>query len=180
MTEFDSTAGWELAADQTSQLPSANSRRVIELFHELRSPLLRYLLGIGLRVQDGEEVAQEVFLALFQHLDRGRPEHNLRGWVFRTAHNLGLKRRAACAKEAADIPDRPDAASNPEEALLTREKSEHLEAILRALPEQDRWCLALRAEGLRYREIADVLDVSLGSVSASLARSLARLSRARQ
>jgi DNA-directed RNA polymerase specialized sigma24 family protein len=47
-----------------------------------------------------------------------------------------------------------------------------------ALPEQNRWCLYLRAEGLRYREIAEVLDISLGSVSLCLERSLARIARA--
>jgi RNA polymerase sigma-70 factor (ECF subfamily) len=55
---------------------------------------------------------------------------------------------------------------------------EQLQAVLRALPEQDRCCLHLRAEGLRYREIASVLGISLGSVSIALARSLARMGRA--
>ena len=46
-----------------------------------------------------------------------------------------------------------------------------------ALPEQDRRCLFLRAEGLRYREITEILEMSLGAVSLSLARSLARIAR---
>jgi RNA polymerase sigma-70 factor (ECF subfamily) len=41
---------------------------VTELFEQLRDPLFRYLLSFGLSVQDGEEIIQEVFLALFQHL----------------------------------------------------------------------------------------------------------------
>jgi len=45
------------------------------------------------------------------------------------------------------------------------------------LPEEDRRCLVLRAEGLRYREIASVLEISLGSVALSLERSLTRLAR---
>jgi RNA polymerase sigma-70 factor (ECF subfamily) len=53
-----------------------------------------------------------------------------------------------------------------------------LRAVVRALPEQDRKCLFLRAEGLRYREISEILDISLGAVSLSLARSLARIARA--
>jgi len=61
---------------------------------------------------------------------------------------------------------------------LTNQRRERLQAVLRARPEQDQWCLSLRAEGLRYREIAGILDMSLASVAASLARSLARLSRA--
>jgi len=50
--------------------------------------------------------------------------------------------------------------------------------VVAALGEQDRSCLALRAEGLRYREIAKILEISLGAVSISLARSLARIARA--
>jgi RNA polymerase sigma-70 factor (ECF subfamily) len=55
---------------------------------------------------------------------------------------------------------------------------QHLRTVLRALPEQDRCCLALRAEGLRYREIAAVLGISLGSVSNLLTQSIDRLIRA--
>jgi RNA polymerase sigma-70 factor (ECF subfamily) len=51
-------------------------------------------------------------------------------------------------------------------------------ATVRALPERDQHCLHLRAEGLRYREIAEILEMSLGAVSISLSRSLARLERA--
>jgi len=50
--------------------------------------------------------------------------------------------------------------------------------VLQALPETDQQCLSLRAEGLRYREIAAVVGISLGSVAASLERSLDRLARA--
>jgi RNA polymerase sigma-70 factor (ECF subfamily) len=55
---------------------------------------------------------------------------------------------------------------------------QQLLAVVNALPQQDHACLSLRAEGLRYREIADVLGISLGSVAASLEKSLARLFRA--
>jgi RNA polymerase sigma-70 factor (ECF subfamily) len=71
-----------------------------------------------------------------------------------------------------------DPAPNPESQAADRQKQQRLAAVLRALPEQDRHCLFLRAEGLRYREIAKVLDISLGAVSLSLGRSLARMARA--
>jgi RNA polymerase sigma-70 factor (ECF subfamily) len=189
MTEQDSVARWELAVSgkaERAPVPSADEQDVILLFDELRSRLLRYLLAFGLPLQDSEEVIQDVFLALFQHLRRGRSRENLRGWIFRVAHNLGLKRRMAKSREASSAPgnleflaaNRADPAENPEEQLLTSQRRERLQAVLRVLPEQDQWCLSLRAEGLRYREIASVLDMSLGSVAASLGRSLARLSRA--
>lgn len=164
--------------------PSALEEKVTELFDQLRNPMLRYMLSVGLSPQDGEEVIQDVFLSLFQHLRQGKPGHNLRGWVFRVAHNLALKRR--CAPAQALLPLADDDAANaqlapdpdPEEALAAKQRREYLLAVVRALPEQDRCCLHLRAEGLRYREIAAVLGMSLGAVSVSLVRSLARLSRA--
>ena len=58
------------------------------------------------------------------------------------------------------------------------ERQQRLLAVVRAMPEQDQCCLSLRAEGLRYRDIAEVLGISLGSVANSLERSLSRLTRA--
>ena len=46
---------------------------------------------------------------------------------------------------------------------------------MNALPERDRRCLFLRAEGVRYRDIAHQLGISLGSVANAIARALARL-----
>src|ERR1700722_8029432 len=66
---------------------------VISLFDQLRNPLLRYVLSIGIRVQEAEEIVQEVFLSLYRHVRIGRSRSNLRGWVFRVAHNLALKQR---------------------------------------------------------------------------------------
>jgi RNA polymerase sigma-70 factor, ECF subfamily len=160
-------------------------RDVIGLFNQFRSSLLRYVLAFGLSVHDGEEVAQEVFLALFQHLSLGKSRQNLRGWIFSVAHNLALKRRLANrrfedpnASAGMAREDERDPSPNPEEQVLSKERQTRLMAFLHALPEPDRCCLTLRAEGLRYREIAHVLGISLGAVSASLARSLMRLMRA--
>src|SRR5271165_861253 len=73
---------------------------VIGLFDSLRNPILRYLLGVGLAIEDAEEILQETFLALFRHLREGKPREHLRGWVFRVAHNLGLKRRGSIIRRS--------------------------------------------------------------------------------
>lgn len=174
------------AADVTERILTSPEDEVVALFNELRDRLLRYLLVVGLSAHDGEEIIQESFLLLFQHLQRGKPRQNLRGWIFRVARNLALKHRAANHLQFMrhveldeDLLLRTaDANPNPEEQLQSVRRQHRLLAVVRALPETDRSCLYLRAEGLRYREIADVLEISLGSVAASLARSLARLGRA--
>jgi RNA polymerase sigma-70 factor, ECF subfamily len=137
---------------------------------------------MGLSIQDAEEITQEVFLALLQHLRLGRSRQSKTGWIFRVAHNLALKRRDANRRlvffDSLEAEMHPDPSPNPEEQASFTQRRRRLLAVLRALPEDDQYCLRLRAEGLRYREIAEVLGISLGSVSISLTRSLARLTRA--
>jgi RNA polymerase sigma-70 factor (ECF subfamily) len=184
----DSALSWPLSrpADAGLRSPSATEIEVVELFDGLRDRLLRYLLALGLSVHDGEEIVQESFLLLFQHLQRGKPRQNLRGWVFRVARNLALKQRAAnqihlrrVVEFDETLPSQSaDRTPNPEEQLQRRVRQQRLLAVVRALPEQDQSCLCMRAEGLRYREIAEALGISLGSVAASLARSLEKLGRA--
>ena len=173
------------AATESPDSPGALETLVIGLFDRLRTGLLRYVLSFGLPVHDGEEIVQEVFLSLFRHLRLGRSRKNLHGWVFRVAHNLALKQHAANRKLhdpagfEGDLAEKQlDPAPTAEEQLAHCQRQERLLAVLRALPEQDQRCLRLRAEGLSYREIAQTLGVSLGTISVTLARSLARLTRA--
>ena len=55
--------------------------RSVRLYDELREPLYRYLLCLGLVTEEVEEVIQETFLRLFKHLDGGGREDNLRSCV---------------------------------------------------------------------------------------------------
>lgn len=160
---------------------SALEQEVVRLFNEFRNPLLRYLLSFGLTTHDGEEVVQEVFLALFLHLRRGKSRSNLRGWIFRVGHNLALKQRLRLSRSQVYFagPDSADQcldnAPDPEMELNRTQRQLRIQSVVGCLPEQDRCCLYLRAEGLRYREIAEALGMSLGGISLSLARSMARL-----
>jgi RNA polymerase sigma-70 factor (ECF subfamily) len=168
-----------------SATPSEIECEVMDLFDQFRNPVLRYVLSFGISVHDGEEVTQEVFLALFRHLQLGKCRRNLRGWIFRVAHNLALKQRYENRRSRDTMESdwtiaerRFDPSPNPEEQVSSTQRRRRLLDVLHAFPEEDQCCLRLRAEGLRYREIAAVLGISLGAVSISLTRSLARLMRA--
>jgi len=168
--------------DDTGDGRDGLAEDVISLFDRFRAPLLRYLSGFGLALQDSEDVIQEVFLSLFTHLRNGKPRDNLRGWLFRVAHNLALRQRvrvrrdleihATGAEELA-----VDPGPGPEDQMAHNQTRRRVLSVVGALAEQDRRCIFLRAEGLRYREIASVLDISLGAVSLSLSRTLARIAR---
>src|SRR5947208_2804796 len=67
---------------------------VAHLFHELRDDVYRYLLSLGLHPPQAQEATQEVFLRLYSTRKKGEKIESPKGWVFRVAHNLGLKIRA--------------------------------------------------------------------------------------
>jgi RNA polymerase sigma-70 factor (ECF subfamily) len=190
MFEDETLAGIDAvrqAEEASAPIPSSLEEEVVALFDQMQARLLRYLLSMGLPVHDGEEVVQEAFLALFQHLQRGKSRRNLRAWVFQVTHNIAVKHLVAKRKDRQNVVEPVetlardsfvDRTPNPEDQVATNQRQAHLQSLLRALPEQDQRCLSLRAEGLTYREIAQVLNMSLGAVALSLARSLARFARA--
>ncbi len=88
---------------------------------------------------------QDVFLSLFRHVQLGRPRTNLRGWLFRVAHNLALKQRLRTkrrqAVETADARPKPQDRQRTETracSVASLERRQRLLAVFRALPERDR------------------------------------------
>ena len=155
--------------------------QVAQLFQEARDDVYRYLLSLGLHPPQAQEAAQEVFLRLYVTLKKGEDIQNPRGWIFRVAHNLGLKIRA---KQSAAAPFDPEIEMrlrspdlNPEQSLLEREQSNRFHQAVQGLSEQQRRCLLLRLEGLRYPEIASALGISASAVGEFLRRAIARLKK---
>lgn len=172
-------------------LPAEDSTSVVQgevlfLFDECALGLRRYIVSFGLSDLTTDDVLQDVFLSLFRHLSMGRPRHNLKGWLFRVAHNLALKHRQKTQRRQrtegewnAVLANRViDPAADPEQQLSDDRRRLRLCQVLRAMPERDRQCVYLRAEGLCYRDIARTLGISLGSVAKSLTRAMTRLASA--
>ena len=155
--------------------------QVAQLFEEARDDVYRYLLNLGLHPPQAQEAAQEVFLRLYVTLKKGENVQNHRAWIFRVAHNLGLKIRA---KQSTQAPFDPEielklssAELNPEQSLLEREQSTRFHRAVQGLSEQQRRCLFLRLEGLRYPEIGAALGISPSAVGEFLRRAIARLKK---
>jgi RNA polymerase sigma-70 factor, ECF subfamily len=155
--------------------------QVAQLFQEARDDVYRYLLSLGLHPPQAQEAAQEVFLRLYVTLKKGEDIQNPRGWIFRVAHNLGLKIRA---KQNTLAPFDPEIEMrlrspelNPEQSLLEREQTIRFHQAIQGLSEQQRRCLLLRLEGLRYPEIGSALGISASAVGEFLRRAIARLKK---
>jgi len=160
---------------------SALQDQVAQLFLEARDDVYRYLLSLGLYPPQAQEGAQEVFLRLYATLKKGENIQNPRAWIFRVAHNLGLKIRARQNNQAPFDPDLEAQiaapALNPEQSLIEREQSLRFHNAVQRLSEQQRRCLSLRMEGLRYPEIGSVLGISASAVGEFLRRAIARLKK---
>jgi RNA polymerase sigma-70 factor (ECF subfamily) len=142
----DSVGLRDLAASSTTD-PGQNrfEDEVVKLFDHFREPLLRYLASFGLGFQDGEDVIQDTFLSLFQHLRAGKSRENLGAWLFRVAHNLALKRRYRIRREADAETGTDelviDPAPSAEDGLVRDQTQQRMMAVFKALREQDRRCL---------------------------------------
>jgi RNA polymerase sigma-70 factor (ECF subfamily) len=175
--EFRS-AGWD--ADQVEH--TANSRLVLELYDREQVSLRRYLVCLGLDPATAEETVQESFLRLHQHLLANGDRAHLRGWLYRVAHNVArniqLSYGASRTRTLADLTlhSEPSAGTaSAEEALLEREKEKRLQRAMDQLSEAQRNCLVLRSQGLKYREIAETLNLSISTVAENVQRGLERL-----
>jgi RNA polymerase sigma-70 factor (ECF subfamily) len=159
--------------------------KTLALFDELRTPLLRYVLSLHISPAHGEEIIQEAFLRLFEHLKAGKSESNLRGWLFRVAHNLAIRDLRGQSTQAASVDSAfsllaessEDPSPNPEQRLMLNERESRLLGALARLTDGERQCLSLRAEGLRYREIASVLNIGVTTVADSLRRAIDTLQK---
>jgi len=155
--------------------------RVARLFEEARDDVYRYLLSLGLYPPQAQEAAQEVFLRLYTSLKKGEEIDNPRAWIFRVAHNLGVKIRTRQSSQApfdADLESRlTGPAMDPEQKLLEREQTLRFHKAVERLSEQQRRCLLLRLEGLRYPEIGSALGISASAVGEFLRRAISRLKK---
>jgi RNA polymerase sigma-70 factor (ECF subfamily) len=158
--------------------------RITQLYVDLHEPVYRYLLCLSVNPAEADEIVQETFLRLYRHVHGGGREDNLRGWVFRVAHNLSInefksRKRfvSSTPEDLAELNAVADPRRGPEELLLRREKMARVHAGISALSEQQKQCLYLRAEGFRYREIAGILEVTISTVVESLRRAIKKLAK---
>jgi RNA polymerase sigma-70 factor (ECF subfamily) len=152
---------------------------VTTLYRELRKPLLRYLVCLGLSSDEAQDVVQDAFVSLHQHLASGGSRENIRSWVFRVAHNRARNRQSSYDRRFRAPLDAGtqsiSSEATPERAVLEKEKFQRLSQAILLLSDSERECLLLRAGGLRYREIGEVLGIPTSTVGDTLERAIKKL-----
>ena len=149
-----------------------------------RMTVYRYLASLGAPPEVAKDLTQDLFLNLYSALRRGSEVRALRPWLFTSASHLFMNWRRGQATHPSISGEEADLIFNaipfdldgaPDETMIREQRLRAVAEAIQTLSPQQRICLSLRSEGLRYREIADVLGVSVPTVSEFVRRAIARL-----
>ena len=147
--------------------------RVVSLYEAHRDGIYRFLVGHGMEPAVAQEVTQDVFVDLFVALERGTQLNSEQGWLYAVAGRAAVDywRRGARPFEVELDPSADTALSlaskepSPEAEAGRRERLRQVASELGRLPKEQRLCIQLRMQGLRYREIAKILKVSTSTAA---------------
>ena len=122
--------------------------------------------------QIAEDAAQETFIRAWLHLSSYRPQTSLRSWLYRIAVNAATdmlrKEKRILPNDIGDLP-LTDAGPGPELLVSQQERTALVQRAVLSLPEASRAVLVLREyEEMSYHEIADALDIPVGTVMSRL------------
>lgn len=142
-----------------------------------REHIFRYLRYFNVPAPRAQELAQDCFVKLYFKLSQGDIIEEPRAWLYRVAQNQARRyhRREPVFDEIDGNWDTPALQPNPESDLMARQRQALLDQAVRGLSPQQRNCLHLRGQGLRYREIAEAMDISTSAVGEFLRRAVAKL-----
>jgi RNA polymerase sigma-70 factor (ECF subfamily) len=134
-----------------------------------------------------EDIAQEVFLRVYQAIDRFQGRSSFRTWLYRITRNLcvtELKKRGtrgehlSIEEEGEEKVNRllPVSAGGLIDEIERRDLSRNVQALIARLPEKYRTVLTLfYLEQLRYGEIAEIMEIPMGTVKTYIHRARLRL-----
>jgi RNA polymerase sigma-70 factor, ECF subfamily len=188
----DLAAAASLDALLVERLKSCDEDAYETLIARFQQPVYSLVYRLLNDPDDTPDVVQEVFLKIFRSIDHFRGQSTLKTWIYRIAVNeaynhrrwFSRHRKQEVGLDSEDGSTRPwleaisDPARDPYELVLNGERHQIIESSLREINADFRTAVILRdLEDLSYEEIADVLQISLGTVKSRILRGRESLRR---
>ena len=164
------------------------------LFHEHYRSVHFFFANRGFSIEESRDLTQETFLRAYKGVEAFRYEASFKTWLFQIATNLwrnAIRSRNAAKRDAQEVSledelygghpslsdfGGPHGYGTPLSRLLASEAVQQLEAALEELPPQMRRCAQLRLfQELKYREIAELMKLSIETVKSQLHQARQRL-----
>ena len=166
-----------------------------ELVRRYERPVFSLIYRMARDRETAEDLAQETFIKVLNHIDRYRPEFKFSSWLFKIANNVAIDYLRKRQLDTVSMDGSPHAASaseaeatsfdvgaiqeTPLEELESRELGTAIERAIARLRPEYRSCIMLRhVEGRSYEEIAATLDLPLGTVKTYIHRARHELRQA--
>jgi RNA polymerase sigma-70 factor, ECF subfamily len=184
VSDWASALSWGDEAELVTELQAGSETAFDWLVTHYHGPVYNLILGMLGDTADAADAAQEVFLKAFKGIRHFRQGSSLKTWLYRIAirealnHRRWFKRHLqknvsidADPEEGFAQIDVEDLSATPFDQLATQEIQVAVQGALQQVPEVFRSAVILRdLEGLSYEEVAEVLEVSVGTVKSRILR----------
>jgi RNA polymerase sigma-70 factor (ECF subfamily) len=158
-----------------------------ELIGRYERPVFSLIYRLVRDREKAEDLSQDTFIKVLNHLDRYDPSYKFSSWIFKIAHNTALDHLRKKEPETLSIDGSPHARTaaeteatmltpvssdeTPEDYTASRELGQEIEAAIGTLRAEYRTAIILcHVEGRPYEEIAEIMDVPLGTVKTFIHR----------
>jgi RNA polymerase sigma-70 factor (ECF subfamily) len=175
-------------ADLIRRCLAGDQKAYRDLVRRYQRPVFSVVVRMVRRAEDAEDITQETFVRMFRALDRYDPERPFTAWLFTIASRLAIdhlrRRRVQTVSLSQSEPgsseehtiDVEDHGLKPDEVTSHHEEEKRSQDLIDSLPEHYRIVVLLRhQQDLSYEEIADALNLPLGTVKARIHRARALL-----
>jgi RNA polymerase sigma-70 factor (family 1) len=165
----------------SEQIAAGNQQAFRRLF-DLYSPRLIHFARAIVRTNDAAiEAVDDVFIKLWKQKEQVSSIMDLKSYIYRSVKNTALNHLSKMAREQTTEPfDHIDVLlskdQNPAQRMISAEQMAGIQAAVESLPPRCKMVFKLvREDGLRYREVAKILNVSIDTVDAQMVIAIKRI-----
>lgn len=172
MTDYstEEEVKWMLAVQKGDQRPF---QKIVEKYQK---SLLNFFYYLNANMQEGEDLAQETFLKVYLFRDKYTPSAKLSTFLFRVARNTAIDYFRKKKATPMAIEDDLFAAPEKNDESWSEERVDDLQRAMKKLPEKLRSVVVMSYfEDMKYQDIAETLDIPLGTVKSRMSFALKQL-----